>query len=433
MAADPLSEPVSRKKKPKNRKSQLRVVLDTNALYVTPTSLGSASDLVRDELVNLISESKYPDLEISWYLPEVVRHERQYQMQTEALKLRGAIIRIERLLGHNLALTDQTLLDHVRTKIDEKEAQLGLSEIKLDHSKVDWSKVIHAASYRIPPFQAGEKEKGFRDALVAESFLQLLEDSPRTPTVCRVVLVTEDQLLSQAVRERIETSPNASVLSSVEELKGLINTLVSNVSEDFIAHLKPKAQKLFFVSSEDKGTLYYERGLRERITEKFGAQLAQRPAGTIFRRNGTWYINSPNFSRKEGRRVFWASRIEVEVEAGTATKEKGPGTTSPSVGTTFGGPFHGGVTQPAGQIRLPGQSWDDYVSAWKTANVGGLANLSAFIGYGPSEQTIVTHKGRDIYEVLWSTEVTMSRELRKAAIEDLRHIDLKWEPVLPPG
>ena len=68
------------KKKRKHQKSQLRVVFDTNALYVSPTSIGSASDLVRPEIADLIAEAKYPDLDILWYLPEVVRHERQYQM-----------------------------------------------------------------------------------------------------------------------------------------------------------------------------------------------------------------------------------------------------------------------------------------------------------------------------------------------------------------
>jgi len=137
MSADSSPNPVPGKKKKKNQKSQLRVVFDTNALYVTPTSLGSASDLLRQEIADLIADSKYPDLDILWYLPEVVRHERQYQMQTEALKLRPAINKIERLLGHNLALTDQILLDHVKTKIDERKDQLGLQELALDHGHVD--------------------------------------------------------------------------------------------------------------------------------------------------------------------------------------------------------------------------------------------------------------------------------------------------------
>lgn len=63
MSVDPTPEPApGKKKKKKNQKSQLRVVFDTNALYVTPTSLGSASDLLRQEIADLIADAKYPAL-----------------------------------------------------------------------------------------------------------------------------------------------------------------------------------------------------------------------------------------------------------------------------------------------------------------------------------------------------------------------------------
>jgi len=41
----------------------------------------------------------------------------------------------------------------------------------------------------------------------------------------------------------------------------------------------------------------------------------------------------------------------------------------------------------------------------------------------------VTIKGKDIYEILWSTEVTMTKELRKSVIEQIKHIELKFEPI----
>jgi hypothetical protein len=87
----PSASSPEKKPRKRSRKSQLKVVFDTNALYVASNTLGSASDLVRQEIVDLISDSRYPDLDILWYLPEVVRHERQYQMQAEALNLRSAI------------------------------------------------------------------------------------------------------------------------------------------------------------------------------------------------------------------------------------------------------------------------------------------------------------------------------------------------------
>jgi len=409
MSVDLPPDSRSEKKKRRARKSQLRVVIDTNALYT-----GSASDLVRQEIANVIVEGKYPDLDILWYLPEIVRHERQYQMQAEALKFRPAINRIERLLGHNLALTDAVLLDHVRTKIEEKETELGLQEIKLDHNLVDWPKLIHAAAYRNPPFEAGEKEKGFRDALVAESFLQLLASSPRTPDLCRVVLVTSDGTLTQAVKERIADSPNASVLASVEELKGLINTIVSNVGEEFIAQLKPKAAKLFFVSSDAKEVLFYKEKIRERLMEKFKSDLETKPQGTTFRENGTWRIDLPNFSRKEGRRVFWTSRIEIDVEAGTVITQNEPSNLA------------AWVTGDRPVQQDPGSTPYTFLSTPIT-----LQSVLQNIDYRNliSEKKVISHKGRDVFETLWSTEVTMSKELKKPIIEDIKHIELSCQPI----
>ena len=403
-------------------------MFDTNALYVTANNIGSASDLVRQEIANLISEAKHADLEILWYLPEIVRHERQYQMQAEALKLRPAINRIERLLDHNLALTDQSLLDHVRLKIEAKEQELGLQEIKLDPSLVDWAKIIHAAAYRNPPFEVGEKEKGFRDALVAESFLQLLAASPKTPSLCRVVLVTSDGLLMQAVKEQIAGSPNASVLANVEELKGLINTIVSNVGEEFIAQIQPKAAKLFFVSSEEKGTLIYKENIQQRLREKFKSELETRPQGTTFRENGTWRIGGPNFSRKDGRRVFWTSRIEIELEAGTVTIDDRPEKGSPTTNLVASiGNLALGSPQPVessgfltnylkSESFSPGSYWTGFTSP---VTLG-----STF------EKRVVTHKGVDIFEVLWSTEVTVSKNLKKPIVEEISHVELSCRPIL---
>jgi hypothetical protein len=351
-------------------------------------------------------------------------------MRTEALKLRPGINRIERLLGHNLALTDQVLLDHVRMKIDERETQLGLTEIKLDHDRVDWGGLIHAASYRIAPFQTGETEKGFRDAVIAESFLQLVADSPKNPKSCRVALVTGDQLLSQAVKERLAGPSNASVLSSVEELKGLINTLVSNVSEEFIATLKPKAAKLFFVSADDKDTLYYKEKVYEKLAEKFKGQLEARPEATTWRNNGTWHLSRPNFLRKEGRRIFWTSRIEIEVEAGTVTEKQQP--IEISSGLYGGAPPSQKATSP---FTVQGKEPDYYTKLWSAfakdwdPKSGYLGYLGSLTGQ-TSQERMVTHKGRDIYEVLWSTEVTMSKELKKGVIGELKHIELKCEPIL---
>lgn len=288
---------------------QLRVVFDTNVLFTD-----SASDLVRQEAANLIKESKFPDLEIRWYLPEMVRHERQYQMQKRALELLPPIARVERLLGHRLAITEQVLVDGVEKVVSQRFEELGLSNLALDCSKVDWGLIALDAVYRRPPFKDGETEKGFRDRVIVESFLQLVDDSPKTPNICRIVLVSNDGLVAQTVKVRTAGSTNTSVLKTVEELKGLINTLVSQVDETFLALLKPKAQKLFFIP-DDQSTFVYKQRVLEQLKEKFASELSAHPAGATSRKNGTWFVHPPNFVKKSGRRIQWASRIEVETEA----------------------------------------------------------------------------------------------------------------------
>jgi len=46
-----------------------------------------------------------------------------------------------------------------------------------------------------------------------------------------------------------------------------------------------------------------------------------------------------------------------------------------------------------------------------------------------SAKRIISHKGKDIYEVQWSTEVTMSKELKKPVLQDIVHVELSCQPI----
>jgi hypothetical protein len=151
--------------------------------------------------------------------------------------------------------------------------------------------------------------------LIAETFLQLVEDSPKAADVCSVVLMTSDKLLTSAVNSRLSAVSNASMLSNIQELKGLINTLISDVDERVIVRLKANAARLFFVPDETDG-LYYRDHIHRRIVETFQAELSSIPDGTIpdeatYRCDGQWFINDPHFVRKEVGRIFWATRIDI--------------------------------------------------------------------------------------------------------------------------
>jgi hypothetical protein len=409
---------------------QLRVVFDTNILFTD-----SASDLVRQEAANLIKESKFPDLEIRWYLPEMVRHERQYQMQKRALELLPPIAKVERLLGHKLAITEQVLVDSVEKVVSQRFEELGLFSLGLDCSKVDWGLIALDAVYRRPPFKDGETEKGFRDRVIVECFLQLVNDSPKTPNICRIVLVSNDGLVAQTVKARTVGSTNTSVLKTVEELKGLINTLVSQVDEAFLALLKPKAEKLFFIP-DDQSTLAYKERVVEQLKEKFASELSALPPGATSRKNGPWFVSAPNFVKKTGSRIQWASRIEVETEASKivpySSSVESPGPQAITLTRFANENLHfprltdllvSQTPVPAGSVTIGG--------AIPLSTLGrpvGLNLEKSFVNLGHGG-TVTTHRGVDVYEVLWSADVTTSKELRRPSIDEMKHGEPTWEQV----
>jgi hypothetical protein len=351
-------------------------------------------------------------------------------MQKRALELLPPIAKVERLLGHNLAINEQILVDSVEKVVSQRLEELGLLSLALDDNKVDWHRLALDAAYRRPPFKDGETEKGFRDRIIVESFLQLVDDSPKTPNICRIVLVSGDGLVAQTVKARIAGSTNCAVLTTLEELKGLINTLVSQVDEAFLALLKPKADKLFFIP-KDESTLYYKEHIREKLREKFATELAAPPPGATSRTNGTWGISAPNFVKKTGRRIQWTSRIAVEAEA-SKTVSHSPAIESSSLQiapTVNRLKYYTGISdllasQGPPEVLTIGRP----IQLSTLANTEGLNLENSLMAIGPSS-SVTTHKGVDVYEVLWSTDVTTSRELRRPSIDEIRHGEPTWEQV----
>lgn len=394
------------KKKAPTKKKHLRVVFDTSVLFT-----GSASDLVRQEVAELVRTSVFPDVEIAWYLPDIVRHERQYQMQVKAIEFLPSVAKVERLLNHRLNITEEILLERVEKTVTESQRTLGLLGLPVQPERIDWARLTNDAVYRRPPFEAGEKEKGFRDALVLESYMQLVEDSPKTPQACRVVLVTGDSVLAEAATVRTRERKNTKIVSSLEELKGLINTLVSEVNEEFVAALTPKAARLFFVKG-DQNTFYYKESIRKKIAAQFDPELRAVPEGAGRRTNGQWFIYKPTFVRKDGQRVFWSTRIEIECEARKKAEEIN--------WTNLGRGAVGGLGDFGSLAVAPSKKSSSFSEALRM--VGTTPGIFSSL---PS----VAYKGRDSFSVGWSSELTTSTGLRKPRIEELKHLETRWDPV----
>ena len=371
------------KKKKKLAAPKLCVSFDTNVLY---TDL--AHHLLRRDAKELIqSNSDHSDLKVEWYLSTVVTGERNHQMRTKANELYSNIDSLEKLLGHQLTTRD-IVSDRIRGVIDEQCAELGINLIELDADDDDWGDLIRRSVERLPPFDPGSREKGFRDAVIAEGFIQLVADSPKTPTSCQLIFVSGDELVREYIHERVSEQKNVRLLESLDELEGLINTLVSKVPEDKIAEWQKKAQEYFFVKG-DESTWFYKEGLRKLLSQNYSAELAETPEGKFSRHDATWYIDAPVFIKKNRRRLHWMTRIRAESKL---KREVGPGTARGgllTLATQAANPLEGG---------LPFPTWEDA---------------------GKATSTI---------EVYWSVSVSPEREsLSRPNLDDTRFDNTDWE------
>jgi len=266
------------------------------------------------------------------------------------------------------------------------------------------------AVYRRAPFQAGEKEKGFRDALVMEAFAQLIEASPTTPEAARILLVTGDQLLREAVHARARDAKNVAVFGSLDELGNLINTLGATVDEDHLKVVREKAAALFY-KHDGKSTLYYKANLVTKMQDAV-AKFIQLPAGAESYRIDNWHLGLTGFLRKEHQVYTWSTRLEAHL---TATKA-----VIPKVGAYY--PLSLGDVSKGSLLAPALESFDFPL-------VSGVVYPSGTLPYSPpwvaSEEAVTT--GIASVDVVWTATITADGQLRKPTFLSVVPVDTVWK------
>jgi hypothetical protein len=364
----------------------IAVVFDTNPIFNT-----SSTDLIRGECADFVQKTKPHNVTISWHLPATVKEERIFQMQEHAGRLTQHVVKLEAILGRSINASKVTLDAGVERLAAETMAALNIQELPLDASRVNWPNIIINAVKRVPPFERGEKEKGFRDALIAEAFLQLCSDHAEEHHL--IVLVTNDDLLRQAVEESIPA--NARVVRDLAGLETLINTQDGALDEAFIKELLPLARRLF-CSIDDKTGIFYTKRVKERIKKELGKELDALPSGVSGRRcNQRWLIGQPVFLTKRGYLIHWRSTITLTYvvkqklrrfyASDVPARQEIFGLTTPTLFPADPSPLTISLLGDTPELGLPRQGHTD-LEAQKTY-----------------ERT--THVGKDLYDVDWTAEV----------------------------
>ena len=397
----------------KKKKPIIKVVFDTNVIYN-----GSAHYLINNNIHELIqTHTNFDDLEVHWYLPETVIQERAFQMIKSGCKLLESVEKIELLLNHKLNINEEIIKDRVDSTIEKQLNENKIQKINLKINEVEWKNIITSALKRIPPFDDNKTEKGFRDALILEALIQLIEDSPTTPQSCRVIFVSNDELLMRAVKTRTEENKNVKCFSTYEDLQSFINILVSKVEEELVKNISQKASLLFFNSEDTGSSFYFKEKIRDKVKNKFSEKF--KSPFNLFTQNleeDTWYISNVNFIKKVKQRFWWSTSIRIPVKDKKYTYK-------PQSNQLFSEKVNTGLSDIYDSFNTLNRNME------KNRQI--ISNLSMNRMFSPNRESELSYyeykKGEIKFEVIWSVTLNVKQNLINPKIEEIKYIETTWE------
>jgi hypothetical protein len=403
---------------------EVHVVIDTNCLYTE-----AEDKLLSKEISEYIKRST--DNILRWYIPSIVKMERHFQMVEKAEKFQPNVTKLERLLGHNYGITREAIMVAISTLIDRHINEHGLIEITFDPGAINWPALVERSAYRRLPFVKNDNsEKGFRDAVLLEIFWQIVPQLSTNPTECQIVMLSNDDLVKDALTERIGQARNISVLKTLDDLQSLINAIVSHLSDEDVKLILPRASAIFF-NEFDNDSVFSSANIVKTIHSTFSAVLLQRPAE--FHANVTFTelgfsIKAPTFVEKKGATLRFVSKVNYRMEA-----------------TELASP-----TQSIERIGI--LDWTRRDASWvvnskmTTVGFGSVSTIPSTVTlYGSTipSVSVVSSTGYSVpplfpasrrrngihtFEVNWTATWTAKRELQNPQLVDIRHHSSTWEP-----
>lgn len=375
----------------------LNVMFDTNAIMNTEFDT-FASKAAK----NLIVEhSRHGDLDIRWLVPEVVRGEREYQMQAVYSGISRHVAKAESLFAQQWGVTQDRVHQRIAARIDEELAAHGMQVMSCNVTRVDWPDMVRRSCMREPPFSTGKTEKGFRDAVLCETFIQLVGDLTGRDAA---VLVSGDQLVKEYIANRGVLGNRARLVDNLESLHDDIQLRVANVDEPLRALIEERAQQIFYPWDPENFTCVWAREqLYDRIWAEHGERLRQAPTGVRYKRKDQQLSNARLVS-KAGTRVHLESTYSVQgaYEMWVPVPIAPPDTSVP-------------LARLAGIGEPPNQPAQNHIAQ------GGLLGL--FQAEAGGEWREVNKASMDSISIRWSATLTRVRTLTHARIDELTFVE----------
>jgi hypothetical protein len=400
-------------------RTAVHIFLDTNALFTEV-----ANRLVAKEISDFILQSLDNDLNPSWYIPSVVIGERRFQMFERAKRLLPHLEKVEQLLGHQLGISDKVLAARVDDAIKQHMDTHKLIEIGFDHLAVDWQDMVRKSVERKPPFKQGDNEKGFRDAIVLETFCQRVSNLPRSPQICRIVLLSNDGLLVEAARERMGDRNNVTFANDLDAVRTILNALASQITQEAVSALLPMAENLFFTPEN-------RRTLLDKIQSQYSNELRNVPKGwSSVAVKAVHILSPPTFIEKKGQKLTFSNRVVFHMEA---TKYVQSTIDYNRLLSALKGPSGLAVTPNVAHPFSGSTAREDLLGLWSASDVKGSSGTSSLAGLGmlgampPEQRQEVKCEGETVFEATWSAILTAKGKLTRAQLQKVDYKETNWE------
>ncbi|WP_354210998.1 PIN domain-containing protein [Burkholderia cenocepacia] len=285
-------------------------------------------------------------------------------------------------------------------------AQLRIEVVPCAIERVDWNDMMRRSVFREPPFERGQTEKGFRDAILCETFLQLASEITGGDTI---MLVSNDRMVKKYIDSCAIPDNKARVVDGLDALNDEIQLRVANVDEITQAFIELRARLLFcnFEKADDPHTLWVKERIHWQVWHKYGDRLKFAPAGVTYVLLGQ-ELSDARLTKKEGQRVYFETTLWIRsayrmwIPAPNVRRDT-PGTTLAALGNS-----------PAleGLPKLSDQS--------PPSTLSGLLGLHTQAG----EWKEIEKATKDEISIRWSATFTKHRTLTRASIDAIELVDL---------
>jgi hypothetical protein len=276
--------------------AKLFIVFDTNAIY----NPNHEDQFFAPEVERVIQDSTHAHLDLVWIIPRMVRLEREYAMRKKVKQIVALARNMPALYGETWVGDASQVHARISRLAESEMVRLNVLERSCDPALVDWNALMDAAGSRLPPFDPGDdREKGFKDAIVAETFAQLFGELVANG-IDSTVLVTNDNLLREHVGKCLRS--NCKILRNIDELATELNFLASDIPTEIAEKLPDCAKELLTGAGE-----FWER-IWMMSKAEFPQHFSKSAPGLLSVRVLPRTFTKPSFLRKDMRRLYFTCR-----------------------------------------------------------------------------------------------------------------------------